>query len=418
MNSLIKSATIIDKNSEFHNKTVDILISNGIISDISEDIKNPKNFLEIRFPNLHVSNGWFDYSVCTGEPGYEERDNLLNTLMLASKSGFTSVGLQPNTFPVTEKSTEIEYLKAVAKNSNVNIYPIGALTKSSDGNELAELFEMKNSGAIGFGDYKKSIVNANVLKLALLYSKDYNIPIFSFPLNREISNNGVMNEGITSTSLGLKGIAGMSEEIQIMRDIRILEYTGGNLHIPYISTRKSLELIKKAKNKGLNISCSTCVHNLFFNDSHLSDFNTNFKVLPPLRTQDDIDQLISGVKDGSIDTVTSDHNPLDIELKNVEFDKAEFGTIGLESLFGALNRIFPIKTTINILTRGKKVFGIEETEIKIGTQADLSLFNPINSFVFNDDNVLSMSKNSIFIGSSLKGKVYGTISNGKMTLNE
>ena len=418
MNSLIKSATIIDKNSEFHNKTVDILIRNGIISDISEDIKNPKNFLEIRFPNLHVSNGWFDYSVCTGEPGYEERDNLLNTLMLASKSGFTSVGLQPNTFPVTEKSTEIEYLKAVAKNSNVNIYPIGALTKSSDGNELAELFEMKNSGAIGFGDYKKSIVNANVLKLALLYSKDYNIPIFSFPLNREISNNGVMNEGTTSTSLGLKGIPGMSEEIQIMRDIRILEYTGGNLHIPYISTRKSLELIKKAKNKGLNISCSTCVHNLFFNDTHLGDFNTKFKVLPPLRTQDDIDQLISGVKDGSIDTVTSDHNPLDIELKNVEFDKAEFGTIGLESLFGALNRIFPIKTTINILTRGKKVFGIEETEIKIGTQADLSLFNPINSFVFNDDNVLSMSKNSIFIGSSLKGKVYGTISNGKMTLNE
>ena len=418
MNSLIKSATIIDKNSEFHNKTVDILIRNGIISDISEDIKNPKNFLEIRFPNLHVSNGWFDYSVCTGEPGYEERDNLLNTLMLASKSGFTSVGLQPNTFPVTEKSTEIEYLKAVAKNSNVNIYPIGALTKNSDGNELAELFEMKNSGAIGFGDYKKSIEKANILKLALLYSKDYNIPIFSFPLNREISNNGVMNEGITSTSLGLKGIAGMSEEIQIMRDIRILEYTGGNLHIPYISTRKSLELIKKAKNKGLNISCSTCVHNLFFNDTHLGDFNTKFKVLPPLRTQDDIDQLISGVKDGSIDTVTSDHNPLDIELKNVEFDKAEFGTIGLESLFGALNRIFPIKTTINILTRGKKVFGIEETEIKIGTQADLSLFNPINSFVFNDDNVLSMSKNSIFIGSSLKGKVYGTISNGKMTLNE
>ena len=418
MNSLIKSATIIDKNSEFHNKTVDILIRNGIISDISEDIKNPKNFLEIRFPNLHVSNGWFDYSVCTGEPGYEERDNLLNTLMLASKSGFTSVGLQPNTFPVTEKSTEIEYLKAVAKNSNVNIYPIGALTKNSDGNELAELFEMKNSGAIGFGDYKKSIEKANILKLALLYSKDYNIPIFSFPLNREISNNGVMNEGTTSTSLGLKGIPGMSEEIQIMRDIRILEYTGGNLHIPYISTRKSLELIKKAKNKGLNISCSTCIHNLFFNDTHLDDFNTKFKVLPPLRTQDDIDQLISGVKDGSIDTVTSDHNPLDIELKNVEFDKAEFGTIGLESLFGALNRIFPIKTTINILTRGKKVFGIEETEIKIGTQADLSLFNPINSFVFNDDNVLSMSKNSIFIGSSLKGKVYGTISNGKMTLNE
>ena len=171
MNSLIKSATIIDKNSEFHNKSVDILIKNGIISDISENIKNSKNYSEISFPNLHVSNGWFDYSVCSGEPGYEERDNLLNTLKVASKSGFTSVGLQPNTFPVTEKSTEIEYLKATAKNSNIDIYPIGALTKKSDGNELAELFEMKNAGAIGFGDYKKSIVNPNMLKLALLYSK-------------------------------------------------------------------------------------------------------------------------------------------------------------------------------------------------------------------------------------------------------
>ena len=178
---------------------------------------------------------------------------------------------------------------ASPQNSNIDIYPIGALTKKSDGNELAELFEMKNAGAIGFGDYKKSIVNPNMLKLALLYSKDFNIPIFSFPLNKEISNNGVMNESKTSTMLGLKGIPNISEEIQIMRDIRILEYTGGNLHIPYISTGNSLELIKKAKDKGLNISCSTCIHNLFFNDNELSDFNTKFKVLPPLRTQNDVD---------------------------------------------------------------------------------------------------------------------------------
>ena len=418
MNSLIKSATIIDKNSEFHNKSVDILIKNGIISDISENIKNPKNFPEISFPNLHVSSGWFDYSVCTGEPGFEERDNLLNTLKVASKSGFTSVGLQPNTFPVTEKSTEIEYLKAIAKNSNIDIYPIGALTKKSVGNELAELLEMKNSGAVAFGDYKKSIVNPNILKLALLYSKDFNLPIFSFPLNSNISNNGVMNESKTSTICGLKGIPNISEEIQIMRDIRILEYTGGKLHIPYISTENSLQLIKRAKDKGLNISCSTCIHNLFFNDNQLSGFNTKFKVLPPLRTQNDVDKLIMGVKDGSIDMVTSDHNPLNIELKNVEFDNAEFGTIGLESFFGALNKILPVKTTINILTKGKKIFGIEESTIKIGAQADMSLFNPINSYVFDDRLILSNSKNSIFKGSSLKGKVYGTISNGKMTLSE
>tara|TARA_B100001287_G_scaffold47298_1_gene36371 strand:- start:6759 stop:8015 length:1257 start_codon:yes stop_codon:yes gene_type:complete len=418
MNSLIKSATIIDKNSEFHNKSVDILIKNGIISDISEIIKNPKNYSEISFPNLHVSKGWFDYSVCTGEPGFEERDNLLNTLKVASNSGFTSVGLQPNTFPITEKSTEIEYLKAIAENSNIDIYPIGALTKKSEGNELAELLEMKNAGAIGFGDYKKSIVNPNMLKLALLYSKDFNLPIFSFPHNKEVSNNGVMNESKTSTILGLRGIPNISEEIQITRDIKILEYTGGNLHIPYISTGNSVELIKKAKEKGLNISCSTCIHNLFFDDNNLVDFDTKFKVLPPLRNLSDIKELISGVKEGIIDLVTSDHNPLNIELKNVEFDNAEFGTIGLESFFGALNKIFPLKTTINILTKGKKLFGIEETSIKIGAKADISLFNPINSYVFDDKNIISMSKNSIFKGSSLKGKIYGTISNGKINLNE
>ncbi len=418
MNLLIKSATIIDKNSEFHNKTADILIQNDIISDISQNIKNPKNYKEINFSNLHASPGWFDYSVCTGEPGYEERDTILNTLEVASKSGFTSIGIQPNTFPVTAKNTEIEYFKSIAYNSNVNIYPIGALTKKSEGNELAELYEMNTAGAIGFGDYKKPIKNPNLLKLALLYTKHQKFPIFSYPLNKEVSNNGVMNENKTSTMLGLKGSPNISEEIQIMRDLAILEYTGGNLHIPTISTGRSLDLIRNAKNKGLKVSCSTCIHNLFFNDESLKGFDTNFKVLPPLRTQEDVDKLIKGVKDGSIDLVTSDHNPLDIELKNLEFDNAEFGTIGLESFFGALNSLFSTKTVINILTRGKNIFGIKNSSLKIGAQADISLFNPISNYTFSEDKILSFSKNSIFKDSKLKGIVYGSISNGKIILND
>ena len=418
MNSLIKSAIILDKKSEFHNKKVDILVQNGIISDISENIKNPKNLKEINLPNLHISPGWFDFSVCTGEPGYEERGNISNTLYVASKSGFTSIGLQPNTFPVTEKNTEIEFLKSASKNSCVTIHPIGALTKKSELFELAELFEMKNSGAIGFGDYKQPIGNPNLLKLALLYTRDINTPIFSFPLNDEISNNGVMNESKNSTMLGLKGIPNIAEEIQIMRDIKILEYTGGNLHIPYISTSNSVKLIREAKRKGLNISCSTCIHNLFFDDSYLKNFDTKYKVLPPLRTRSDIDELIAAVKDGTIDIVTSDHNPLNVELKNLEFDNADFGTIGLESFFGALNKIFSLKTVINILTRGKKIFNIENTSIKIGAQADLTLFNPITNYVFDEKNILSISKNSIFKNTSLKGIVYGIISNGKISLNE
>ena len=227
-----------------------------------------------------------------------------------------------------------------------------------------------------------------------------------------------MNESKSSTILGLKGIPNIAEEIQIMRDIKILEYTGGNLHIPYISTSNSVKLIREAKKKGLNISCSTCIHNLFFDDNYLKNFDTKYKVLPPLRTRSDIDELIAAVKDGTIDIVTSDHNPLNVELKNLEFDNADFGTIGLESFFGALNKIFSLKTVINILTRGKKIFNIENTSIKIGAQADLTLFNPLTNYVFDEKNILSISKNSIFKNTSLKGIVYGIISNGKISLNE
>ena len=417
MNSLIKSATIIDKKSEFHNSKVDILIENNIITNIDKKLFNPKNYPEISLNNLHVSKGWFDYSVCFGEPGYEERETILNGIKVAAKSGFTTIGLQPNTCPIIEKNTEIEYLNSLTKNSIVNVFPIGALTKNSAGNELSEIFDMKNSGAIAFNDYKRPVSNPNVLKLALEYTSASNTPVFSYPQDDEIAQDGVMNEGLISTSLGLNGIPSIAEEINIARDLSILEYTEGNLHIPTISSAKSVELIRKAKAKKLNISCSVAIHNLFFLDERIQNFDTNFKVKPPLRTSDDINALITGLKDGTIDMITSDHNPLNIELKNIEFDNADYGTIGLESAFGALNMLFPIKTTINLLTRGKKIFSIDDDDsIKIGETANLTLFNPLSEYIFNEENILSTSKNSIFIGSKLKGKVYGVINNGFIEL--
>ncbi len=417
MNSLIKSATIIDKKSDFHNAKVDILIENNIITNIGKNLKNPKNYKEITFNNLHVSKGWFDYSVCFGEPGYEERETILNGIIVAAKSGYTSVGLQPNTHPVIEKNTEIEYLNSLTNNKIVNVFPIGALTKKSKGGELSEIFDMKESGAIAFGDYKRPITNPNILKLALEYTSVSNSPVFSYPEDKNISQEGVMNEGLISTSIGLRGIPSIAEEINITRDLSVLEYTGGHLHIPTISSAKSVNLIREAKSKKLNVSTSVAIHNLFFLDEKVQDFNTNFKVNPPLRTSEDIKALVAGLKDGTIDMVTSDHNPLNIELKNLEFDNANFGTIGLESAFGALNTIFPIKTTINLLTKGKTIFNIDSDSIQIGNIADLTLFNPLSEYVFNDENILSKSKNSIFIGSKLKGKVYGVINNGIMELN-
>lgn len=418
MNILIKSAVVIDKKSTFHSKTVDILIEKGIITNIDFNINNPKNYKEINLPNLHLSRGWFDSSVSFGEPGYENRETIKNGLDVAAKSGFTAIALEPNTYPVIDNKSQIEYIKTKSINSSVDIYPIGALTKNSDSKELAEIFDMKNAGAICFGDYKKSIQNSNLLKLALQYTSDFDSIVLSFPQNKDLSLNGVINEDITSTSLGLKGIPAISEEIQVMRDISILEYSGGKLHIPTISTSKSVDLIREAKRKKLNISCSVAIHNLFYEDNTLLGFNTNFKVLPPLRTKKDTKALIEGVKDGTIDLVTSDHYPLNIELKRVEFDNADFGTIGLESFFGALNKLFSTKMSINILTRGRSLFNVNETKIEIGESANLTLFNPIKEYTFTNKNIISKSKNSIFLNEKLKGTVYGIINNSKISLHK
>jgi len=416
MNSLLKSVTILDKTSEFHNEKVDILIENGLIINIDFNINNPKNFNEINLTNLHVSRGWFDSSVCFGEPGFEDRETIENGLKTASRSGFTAVALQPNTNPVINSRSQIEYIKHKCTNSTVEIYPIGALTSSESNPKLTEMFDMKNGGAICFGNYKKSISNANTLKLALQYTSSFEGVVLSYPEDEVLSNNGMVNENIMSTSLGLKGSPCLSEEVQIMRDLSILEYAGGKLHIPTISTTKSVELIRAAKASKLNVSCSVAVHNLFFSDSSLLNFNTNFKVLPPLRTKEDIKSLIEGVKDGTIDMVTSDHNPLNIELKKTEFDNAEFGTIGLESIFGALNTLFSTKMTIKLLTSGRDIFKIPQNKIQIGEIANLTLFNPNKEYIFNDKHIFSKSKNSIFLDSKLSGKVYGVINKNKLSI--
>ena len=416
MNVLIKSATILDASSDFHTQTQDILVENGFITQIAKSLKNPKKYPVIELENLHVSNGWFDSSVSFGEPGYEERETIANGLQVAAASGFTDIALNANTNPVIDSHSDIAFVKSKAANSATNLHPIGALTKGSEGVDLAELFDMKSAGSITFGDYKKPIKNPNLLKIALQYASDFEGVVHSFPQEEKVATNGVMNENITSTSLGLKGLPALAEELQIVRDLFILEYTGGKLHIPTISTKKSVELIRDAKSKKLDVSCSVAIHNLLYTDEKLIDFDTNFKVNPPLRLASDNEALIEGLKDGTIDMVTSDHNPINIEYKKIEFDYAKDGTVGLESAFGALNTIFSTKKTIQLLTNGKQRFGVARSAIKIGNQAQLTLFNPSNSYVFENKHIFSKSKNSLFIGSKLKGSVYGIIANNKTSI--
>ncbi len=417
MNVLIKSATIVDPRSDFHNDTCDILIEKGIITQISKNIKNPSKIKEITLDNLHISQGWFDSSVSFGEPGYEERETIANGLETAARSGFTDVAVNANTKPIIDSYADISFLKGKAQGNPVNLFPIGALTKNSDGEDLAELYDMTNAGAIAFYDYQKPIRNPNLMKLALQYASNFGGLIFSFPQESRISGLGVMNENVMSTSLGLKGNPTLAEELQIVRDLFLLEYTGGKLHIPTISSAKSVALIRDAKAKKLDVSCSVAIHNLVLTDDELKTFNTRFKVLPPLRTQSDCDALIEGLKDGTIDMVTSDHNPIDIEHKKIEFDYAKYGCIGLETAFGALNTVFTIKKTIDLLTKGKERFNIESTPIAVGKKAKLTLFNPTENYTFTKEMIHATSKNAILEDQKLKGKVYGIFSNNQLVLN-
>ena len=262
MNALIKSATIVDSKSDFHNQSVDILIENGTITKISKRITNSKNYKEIRLDNLHVSQGWFDSSVSFGEPGYEERETISNGLKTAASSGYTNVAVNANTNPIIDSSADVAFLVSRSNGAVTSLHPYGALTRESKGQDLAELFDMKNSGAIAFYDYQKGITNPNLMKIALQYASTFGGLVCAFPQDDQIAGVGVMNEHITSTRIGLKGNPALAEELRVARDLFILEYTEGKLHIPTISTAKSVALIRAAIAKKLDVTCSVAIHNL------------------------------------------------------------------------------------------------------------------------------------------------------------
>lgn len=417
MKVIIKSAKIIDSASPFHNQTVDLLIADGLIEKIGVSLPK-EDATEIKFENLHLSQGWFDSSVSLGEPGYEDRETIENGLNVAAKSGFTAIGLQPNSFPVIDNQSQVNFVKNKATGFATEIFPIGALTKGSEGKDMAELFDMKKSGAIAFGDYNKSIDNANILKIALQYVQDFDGLVIAYSQDPNIKGNGVANEGIVSTRLGLKGIPNLAEELQISRNLFLLEYTGGKLHIPTISTAKSVQLIREAKAKGLSVSCSVAVHHLVLTDEKLDGFDTRFKVTPPLRTEVDRQALLNGIADGTIDMITSDHNPIDIEFKKMEFDTAKNGTIGLESAFGALLTVLPLETVVTKLTSGKAVFGLESNTIAEGSKASFTFFTPEGKSTFTKENILSKSKNSAFLGTEIKGSVYGILNQNKLVITK
>lgn len=418
MKVLIRNATIHSPSSPLNGQSTDILLENGIITAIANDIQNGHDQL-IEFKNLHVSEGWMDCFANFCDPGDEYKEDLLTGTNAAASGGYTTVMLLPNTNPVVNNKSQVEYLMQKGKTLASTIHPMGAITKNTEGNELTEMYDMHYSGAIAFTDGTNAVQSSGILLKALQYITAIDGIIIQMPDDKSMSANGQMNEGITSTKLGLPGKPAIAEELQIARDIELAKYTGSKIHFTGISTKRSLQLIKNAKSEGLHVSCSVTPYHLFFCDEDLSDYDTNLKVNPPLRTKEDMFGLREGFKTGSIDFVASHHQPQDWDNKTCEFEYAKNGMTGLESVFGVIGLCgLDQEQFIKMQTETiRKIFNLPFPEIKIGSKANLTLFDPNGEYIFTDQHIFSKSKNNPFIGKKLKGQTFGIINGDKVFLS-
>ena len=422
MKVLIKSAKIIDVNSKNHNKILDVLIDDGKIIKISKNISEKVSTVFTE-SNLHISTGWMDMHSNFREPGFEYKDDLKTGIKSAIKGGFTSVLLMPQTEPVIDSKAHTQYIYNNTKESIIDVLTASAITKGIKGNELVEMHDLNSVCCRVFTDDKKSLDRTEVMKIALLYSKDLDGLIMNFANDKSISNNGKMNEGITSTNLGLKGISNIAEEIMVDRDINLAKYTEGNLHLSYISAKESVNKIKRAKKEGVNITADVSINNLVMTDEMVKTFDTRYKVLPPLRTKKDNTELIKGLKNGTIDVICSDHSPEDEENKKTEFDNAAFGILGLESMFGLIGKHLSKDLTLEeivekISTNPRKIALKQKLKIEEGEIANITLFNPDVEWELTKSDIKSKSDNTPFIGEKLKGKAVAIYNNKQFVVIE
>ena len=407
MKVLIKNAQIICPGSTFHNKKKDVLVSNGTIVEIGDNLGPGTKTIDGK--NLVVTPGWFDMCANFSDPGNEQKEDVFSGSAAAAAGGFTGVALLPNTNPSIQTKNDIGYVLSKSKKVLPDIYTYGSVTKDNHGEELTEMLDQQAAGAIAFTDGEKPIWNTDILLKALQYARKFDGLIINKPEDTWLNMLGQMHEGITSTSLGLKGMPSIAEEVMIDRDTRILEYTGGKLHFSNISTAGAVKLIKKAKKAGLDITCDVAAHQLFFTEIDLADFDTNLKVNPPLRTEKDRIALIRGIEDGTIDVIVSAHKAHDEECKKLEFDHADFGMTAVQTVLPILLEVFGEKgfeTFIDkVVTNPRKRLGIPSPVIDIHQPANLIVIDKKREWQLNDKTNLSKSVNSPFWGKPLKGKV-------------
>lgn len=421
MTILIHSVKIICKSSDYHGQIKDILIENGIIKQIGDALTTEADEI-LEGKDLHLSVGWFDMRVHTKEPGYEYKESLESMEKTALAGGFTEIALLPNTQPVVQTRESVNYLKK--SGVKVKFHPMAAVTAKCEGKDFTEMIDLHEAGAVAFTDGENPIQNPDIFLKSLQYLTQFGGLLINHPEDVNLTHFGQMNDGSISTFLGMKGMPQMAEEIMVMRDMKLLQYVMETpfiesfsdksiLHFSCISSQETVNLIRMAKDVGVPITCDVAAHQLCFTENDLIDFDSNLKVNPPFRKQEDIDALWEGLADGTIDVIVSDHNPQDEESKKLEFDMADFGVIGLETVFPSVNtynKLLSLEDIIEKITDNpRKILRLKSPKIGEGEKANLTIFSLTEEWVYEEKNIVSKSKNSPFIGKIFKGKVIKVI---------
>ena len=419
MKILIQSAEIIDAGSPFHRKKKNVLINAGRITEIGD--KNYSADKIIKADGMILSAGWLDLGAFVGDPGLEHKEDLSSLAKAAAAGGFTEVAVLPNTHPPIQSKNEVSYIIQNNDNRLVQIHAMASVTKNNKGEELTEMIDLHEAGAVAFTDGLRPVWHTDVFLKTLQYLQKFDGLLIDHPEDIWLNRFGQMNEGVNSTMLGLKGMPRIAEEVAVSKNLKLLDYAGGRLHFAKISTAKTVGLIRTAKKKGLNITCDIPAYQALLDDSLLHDFNTYYKVNPPLREKEDNEALIKGLNDGTIDVLSSGHVPQDEESKNLEFDQADFGIINLQtfgSQLASLSKWVAMESLIEKVTSNpRKILGLSLPAIDVDAKANLTLFDPSLEYTFSPGDNLSRSKNSPWLGATLTGKVVATFNNSRHWLD-
>ena len=406
MNLLVKNVIIADPQSSFNKQECDVRVVDGQIQNIGKLTANHDETV-FEAAGAFLTPGFFDLNCVAGDPGFETKEDIQTLTNAAKAGGFTGLALLPQANPVMQSKSQVEYILNKAKNNLVDVLPVGAISQNREAKELAELFDMQQAGAVAFSDGDRALQDDGFMSRALQYAKGFDALLMVYPENKSIAGKSQINESKNSVLLGMKGLPALAEEMHIARDIFLATYNETKIHISNISTAGAVALIRKAKRDGVQVSCDVTAHHLVFTEELLVDFDSNYKVKPPLRSKADIKALIAGLKDGTIDAITSQHRPEEIEFKNVEFEIAHYGIIALQTVLPLLLKagldtgLIAEKLAIN----PRKLLNLAIPVIAKGEKANFTVFNPTEKWLYNAKNNFSKSANSPLLGTELTGKV-------------